>query len=76
VDLSFADREEARLKLQASGAQLLGWTPDRVFTHVTRLVKSKGLWRDLLFLDHLDRELHKRGEQALFIVLADRNGAA
>ena len=74
VDLPFADREEARLKLQASGAQLLGWTPDRVFTHVTRLVKSKGLWRDLLVLDHLDRELHKRGEQALFIVLATETG--
>ena len=48
--------------------------PDLVFTHVTRLVKSKGLWRDLLVLDHLDRRLHERGIHALFIVLSTETG--
>ena len=45
-----------------------------VFTQVTRLVKSKGLWRDLLVLDLLDRRLHERGIHALFIGLSTDTG--
>ena len=45
-----------------------------VFTRVTRLVKSKGLWRDLLVLDLLDRRLHERGIDALFIGLSTDTG--
>lgn len=74
VEVPFAERETARQKLQASGAALLGWTPDLIFTHVTRLVKSKGLWRDLLVLNHLDQQLYRRGIQALFVVLATETG--
>ena len=74
VELPFDEREEARRKLQQSGAELLGWTPDLVFTHVTRLVKSKGLWRDLLVLDHLDQQLYKRGLSVVFIALATETG--
>ena len=74
VDLSAAEREAAREKVQASGAALLGWTPDLVFTHVARLVESKGLWRDLLVLAHLDRHLWERGQRALFIALATETG--
>lgn len=74
VELSPGEREGARQKLQESGASLLGWAPDLVFTHVTRLVKSKGLWRDLLVLEHLDRVLWERGQQALFVVLSTETG--
>ena len=74
VELSAAEREAAREKVQASGAALLGWTPDLVFTHVARLVESKGLWRDLLVLAHLDRPLWERGQRALFIALATETG--
>ena len=74
VELSTVEREAAREKMQASGAALLGWTPDLVFTHVARLVESKGLWRDLLVLEHLDRHLWKRGQRALFIALATETG--
>ncbi len=74
VELSAAEREAAREKVQASGAALLGWTPDLVFTHVARLVESKGLWRDLLVLAHLDRPLWERGQRGLFIALATETG--
>ena len=74
VELSAAEREAARKKMQASGSALLGWTPDLIFTHVARLVESKGLWRDLLVLEHLDRHLWKRGQQALFIALTTDTG--
>ena len=74
AELSVAEREAAREKVRASGAALLGWTPDLVFTHVARLVASKGLWRDLLVLEHLDRHLWERGQRVLFIALATETG--
>ena len=74
AELSTAEREAARKKIQASGSALLGWTPDLIFTHVARLVESKGLWRDLLVLEHLDRHLWERGQRALFIALATETG--
>lgn len=67
-------REAARAKLQAAGAELLGWSPDLVFTHVTRLVKSKGLWRDLLVLQHLDVKLWRERRSALLVVLSTETG--
>ncbi len=74
AELSSAEREAARKKVQASGSALLGWTPELIFTHVARLVESKGLWRDLLVLDHLDHHLWERGQRALFIALATETG--
>ena len=74
AELSVAEREAAREKVRASGAALLGWTPDLVFTHVARLVASKGLWRDLLVLEHLDRHLWQKGQRVLFIALATETG--
>ena len=74
AELPAAEREAARKKVQASGSALLGWTPDLIFTHVARLVESKGLWRDLLVLEHLDHHLWERGQRALFIALATETG--
>ncbi len=50
--------------------RLLGWKPDRIFTHVTRLARSKALWRDLDVLQALDAELVKRNERVVFIILS------
>ncbi len=72
--LSANEREEGRQKLQAGVAELLGWTPDLIFSHVARLVKSKGLWRDLMVLEDLDRQLSQRGQTALFIALLTEAG--
>ena len=74
AELPATEREAARKKVQASGSALLGWTPDLIFTHVARLVESKGLWRDLLVLEHLDHHLWERGQRALFIALATETG--
>ena len=74
AELPAAEREAARKKVQASGSALLGWTPDLIFTHVARLVESKGLWRDLLVLEHLDCHLWEREQRALFIALATETG--
>ncbi len=72
--LSRAEKERASDKLKAVCEGLLGWKPEWLFTHVTRLVRSKGLWRDLLVLEHLDEALAARRERAVFIALSSEIG--
>jgi hypothetical protein len=74
AEIDTAEREVSRRKLQEYAGRLLGEEPDLIFTHVTRLVRSKGLWRDLLVLEHLDRLLAEEGRQATFLVLATEVG--
>ena len=52
---------------------LLGFRPDYVFTHVTRLVRSKGLWRDLLVLEELEKGLRSQGKTAVLPAPVDRS---
>ena len=68
--LTLADKAAAKARLQQYAANLLGFQPDYVFTHVSRMVLSKAFWRDLRLLEHLDAALHKRGQRAVFFVLA------
>ncbi len=49
---------------------LLGWRPDYVFTHVTRLTESKALWRDIDVLLALEEALAQRGATAAMLTLA------
>jgi hypothetical protein len=56
-------------KLQQYCLNLLGYYPDYVFTHVTRLVRSKGLWRDLRVLEHLDNAFTRAGKTAVMYML-------
>ncbi len=60
----------SRNKLRGYCKNLLKFEPDYVFTHVTRLVPSKGLWRDLRVLEHLDPLLRERNETAVLFVLS------
>jgi hypothetical protein len=64
------EKLSSRHKLQTYCNTLLGYTPDYVFTHVTRLVPSKGLWRDLRVLEHLEQILRQRNETAVLYVLS------
>jgi hypothetical protein len=43
---------------------------DLLFTHVCRLVKSKGIWRDFILLTYLDPLLEKSGLKGVYILLA------
>jgi hypothetical protein len=69
-EISLAEKHESKQKLQQYCENLLGYRPDFVFTHVTRLVLSKGLWRDLRVLEHIDREFHTQGKTAVLLVLS------
>lgn len=72
--MSLEQKDQARGRLQAYFRTLLGWTPDLVFTHVARLVTSKGLWRDLMVLEQLDPLLVRQGRSAILLVLATEGG--
>jgi len=68
------DSAQSKARLQEYAERLLGYRPKYVFTHVTRLVPSKGLWRDLAVMSHLETEFRRTGETALLIVLSTEIG--
>ena len=61
---------QSRKKLRTYCKTLLKFEPDFIFTHVTRLVPSKGLWRDLRVLEHVETRLRKRNETAVLFTLS------
>lgn len=68
--IALAEKYESRDRLRQYCENLIGWKPDFIFTHVTRLVVSKGLWRDLRVLEHLDREFMAQNRTAVLLVLS------
>jgi hypothetical protein len=52
------------------GQALFGFRPTWVFSHVTRMVLSKALWRDVRVMEHLDGMLAIRGESAVLFTLS------
>jgi len=68
--ISVADKLASKRKLQLYCENLLGYKPDFVFTHVTRLVRSKGLWRDLRVLYTIEKELRTQGKTGVLFVLS------
>ncbi len=68
--ISVADKLASKGRLQQYCENLLGYKPDFVFTHVTRLVRSKGMWRDLRVLEQIDKEFRTQGKTAVLFVLS------
>ena len=64
------DRRRARETLAGLVEGLLGWRPRGVFTHVGRLVPSKGFWRDLQVLERLETAAPPSAGPWVLIVLA------
>jgi hypothetical protein len=64
------EKMSSRRKLRSYCKTLLKYEPDYVFSHVTRLVPSKGLWRDLRVLEHMEPILRDRGESAVLFTLS------
>ena len=57
-------------KLRDYARTLTGLAPAFVFSHATRMVISKGLWRDLRVMEELDALLAARGESAVLFILS------
>ena len=70
VPVTLADRHAGKEKIRRYCDSLLGWRPDLVFTHVTRLAESKAMWRDMDVLNALDPKLRARGQTAVLLVLS------
>jgi glycogen synthase len=68
--ISVQDKLASKEKLRKYCENLLGYKPDFIFTHVTRLVKSKGMWRDLRVLEHMEEKFRTQDNTAVLIVLS------
>jgi hypothetical protein len=68
--ITLAEKLESKRRMQQYCENLLGYVPDYVFTHVTRMVPSKALWRDFRVMEHLDLQLQEAGKRAVLFVLS------
>jgi glycosyltransferase involved in cell wall biosynthesis len=68
--ITLEQRKESRSRLAEYAEALLGDRPEYVFTHVTRNVTSKGLWRDFRVLEQLEPMFRKQGKSAVMFVLS------
>ena len=74
VELSLAEKQVSRDRMQQYAENLLGIRPTWVFAHVCRPVVSKAIWRDLGVLHALEPMLRDRGESAVFFMLGTLAG--
>ncbi len=68
--ITLADKLKSKAKLQRYCETLLDFRPDFIFTHVTRLVRSKGLWRDLQVLYAIEKEFRTQGKTGVLLLLS------
>jgi hypothetical protein len=73
--ITLKEKLASRARLQQYCENLLGFRPDFIFTHVTRLVLSKGLWRDLKVMEQLEHILRKENKTAVLLVLSTETSA-
>jgi glycosyltransferase involved in cell wall biosynthesis len=69
-EITPVEKLQSKQKLQTYCETLLGYKPDFIFTHVTRLVKSKGLWRDLQVLEYIEREFRTQNKTGVLFLLS------
>jgi len=64
----------SKAKLRQYAMNLFGTEPTWIFTHVARPVLSKGIWRDLGVLHHLEGMLAEREQTAVYFMLGTLAG--
>ena len=73
-EITIEQKLASKRLLQQYAENLIGHRPDWVFSHVARPVLSKGIWRDLAVLHHLDAILADRGQRVVFLMLGTLAG--
>lgn len=68
--ITLEEKKNSQRRMRDYAAALLGERPDYIFTHVTRMCVSKGLWRDLRVMEHVDKALRQRNKTAVMFVLS------
>jgi hypothetical protein len=74
MHLSLDEKHASRARMRQYSKNLLGFGPTWIFSHVARPVLSKGVWRDLAVLHHLEPLLAERGETAVYYMLGSLGG--
>ncbi|MBN2788588.1 MAG: glycosyltransferase [Candidatus Delongbacteria bacterium] len=69
-NINLEAKKKSKLIVQEYCRNLFNFTPDHTFTHVTRLVDSKGLWRDIMLLEELDELFHKNSKTGFYVLLS------
>ena len=70
-----SDVDQSKDRLQRYTEAVLEYRPDFVFSHVTRMALSKGLWRDLKVLWHLEKHFRQTGQTGVYLLLSSELGA-
>lgn len=73
-ELSRDEAAASKRRLQDYAEKLLGDRPDYIFTHVTRMTLSKGLWQDVCLMNHIEQAFRKLGKTAVLFVLSTEIG--
>ncbi len=73
--IAMKDKLRSRKMMNNYLSRLIGFEPDYLMTHVTRLAPSKGLWRDLKVLEHLDRQFLQTGRTGVHLLLCSELGS-
>jgi hypothetical protein len=74
-EIDLEERSRSTALLQDYCQNLLGFRPDHIFTHVTRMVISKGIWRDIAVLRQLDPLLAEDNKTAVLFLLSSAEPA-
>jgi glycosyltransferase involved in cell wall biosynthesis len=74
-NISLDEKTASRRRLQHYCQTLLGFKPDYVFAHVTRMVLSKGLWRDIRVMEQIESRMAEKKLSAVLIVLSTETSA-
>jgi len=74
-EVSAEDVAQSKGRLQDYTEAILEYRPDYVFTHVTRMALSKGLWRDLKVLWRLEKRFRQTGATGVYFLLSTELGA-
>lgn len=69
-EISADEAATSKSRLQTYVETLLGYRPDHVFTHVTRMTPSKGLWRDLRVMEFIEEAFRREDRTGALIVLS------
>ena len=74
-EVAYGDVMQSKARLQQYTENILEYRPDFIFSHVTRMALSKGMWRDLKVLWHLEKRFRETGQTGVLYLLSSELGA-
>ena len=74
-EVSYEDVIQSKGRVQQYTQNVLEFRPDFIFSHVTRMARSKGMWRDLKVLWHLEKKLRETHKTGVYYLLSSELGA-